>query len=399
MKITVDKSKIVKALSILKNGINSNPILPILENILVELDKGVLNLTTTDNQITISQKIDCEIEGEGKFLLHTSAVKLIEALKDGSIKIEYIEGNEVKMTASQVIIKQKKNKYKFPSEDALDFPNSKLAFSDKKSKEICIEFDNFKDSLIDTLGFVSKNESMVAMTGVLLEIEDTALRITATDAHILSTTRIENPSMKPLKDKIAMILPQKIINVLKSVNFPSEFCTLFLNENKLSILVGDLIISSTLIDETYPNFRAVIPKEKIGGITIPKKEFLSSLKRLRLLANKITAGVVMVYCPKGIALFASDIDHALDGTEILVEGIEVTMEGKGGKIGFNSAFMANLVGTLNLKNITIDLSSDDGNKAMIMKEESESVERTTLMMPIMLDEKDFDIKDIVSKIK
>ena len=398
MKIIVEKSKMVKALSILKNGISSSPILPILENILVEIDDSVLKLRTTDNQITISQTIDCTVEGEGKFLLHTSAVKLIEALKDDLIKIEYVEANEAKNTASKVIIKQGKNKYKFPSEDSLDFPNQKLAYQNKESKELCVEFGNFKDILIESLKFVSKNESMYAMTGVYLEIEGSTLEITATDAHTLSTTRIENPSMKPLKEKLGIILPQKVINVLKSINFESDFCTLYLNESKMSLLVGDVSISSTLIDGVYPNFRAVIPKEKVGDIVIPKKELLSSLKRLRLLANSITSQVCMVYCPKGVAIFASDLDRSLDGIEILTEGVAITMNTKGGKIGFNSVFMANILNTLNLPNVTIDFSSDDGNKAMIMKEESESIERTTLMMPVMLDE-DIDIKDIVSKIK
>lgn len=390
MKVFILKSDLMQALSVVKLGIASNPILPIMENVKLTIKEGFIRLQSTDNNISVTKDIlNAKVEGEGSFLIQGQAVKLISALKEGEIKIEHKE--------NLMIISQGRSKYKFPSEDVIDFPKVMMPGNLEDSQEACVEFGNFATSLIDAVYFVSKNESQVAMTGVLLQIEDNELTITATDAHTLTTTVIESPSMKPLKEPAKLIIPQKLISLLKVAKSNTDFCTLNFTQNKLCLSFGNTIISSTLIDENYPNYKAVIPDDSVGSILLNKKSFLNCIKRLILLSNKITNAVAMTYNETGFVMSSNDLDFATDGLEIVTDNVEIDMPNEG-FFGFNGILMTNLLNTLKQDTVKIELGSDDGRRPMLIKEFSESVSRTTLIMPIMLSE-DFDYKSIVEKIK
>jgi DNA polymerase-3 subunit beta len=316
-------------------------------------------------------------------------VKLIGKLKDDIIEISF---NEEK---NEVVIKQGKNKYSFPSEDADDFPTIVSPDTIEDAKVIELEFSDFNEALTDSLGFTTTDTNRPALTGIFLEIDSDSIQMTATDAHRLSSIKVENLPKNELKQSYSYIIPQNIVKVLKSSKFNDEFCSLHFNEKSICLQVGGATLSSNLIDASFPDYRHIIPKDSVGSITVPTEDFNRSIKRLMLLANQTSKSIALVYNSNGIAVCANDLDRTIDGMELLNQDVEVSLS-DAGFFGFNANYMSSVVSSLKNKSMELILSSLEGNKALKIIESDDNVERLKIVMPVVLG--DFDFKSISQQI-
>lgn len=371
MTIQIQQEQLKAALSMIKLGIASNPILPILEDVKVLVSENNLRLQSTDNRISMTIDVEVDVKHEGGFTLSRKAVELINSLKKGLITLF------VKEKTLHVI--QGKSSYKFPIGEIEDFPTIKTASDFENPIEV--EYENFKQSLVDCIPFCSKNEMQAAMTGVCMGIDGSRIQLGATNAHILNHTNIESPSITGFKSE-NVIVPIDVVKILKSLSIQADFCQISLQEHFMCIKVENLSISCRLIDENFPAYKRIIPQTDVGSITFNCKELKASLKRLALLANATTKQIAVVYQDNGVALAASDLDFETDGVEVIP--CEVNMEK--GHIGLNINFLLSVMDTLKKDTITLTFSSNTGNKAIIIKEDNESVTRLALLMPVVLNE-------------
>lgn len=369
MKLTIEKNVLVPMLTMLKHGINSNTILPILDNIKIYTKDGLLYMQTSDNNMTVTVSKPSDklgLDADYSFLLHSSAIPLLNQLKSGEIEIE------ANPEANIVRIKQEKNVYKYGMENILDYP------SDDKSeyKEVCeVDFSVFKEELSNALIFVSQNSSMVAMGGILLEINNQKITIVATDAHIL------------LKSSIAcngdvcqsMIIPTKIVQALKTVKHTGVM-KISTSHNACTFSFGNTVLKQRLIDENYPKYEAVMPTKVDTCVSVNKNEFVETLKRLGMLANQTTHGIALVFNDKKMCIVATDIDKGTDGKEYLNSNSETDSPRF---IGINESFMSKVMPCI--KSDMIELILSNANRgAITINEHSEDGVKTILIMPIML---------------
>lgn len=371
MKLTIEKNALVPMLSMLKHGIGNNTIIPILDNIKVYTKDGLLYMQTSDNNmtVTVSQPSDKLGLDDYSFLLHSSAIPLLTQLKSGEIEIEANpETNVVK-------IKQEKNVYKIGMEDVNDYPTN-----DKNEYHgICeLDFAILKEALTNAMIFVSSNDS-VSMRGILLEIENQKITVVATDAHVLLRTIITCESHIEGKQKI--IIPTKIVAALKTVKH-SGGISIATNENSCTFSFGNVVFKQRLIDENYPTYEAVIPKAVETTIKVNKAEFIETLKRLSVLANKTTSGLAMVFNSSKMCITAADLDKGTDGKEYLsVDSDTPTPK----FIGFSEGKMSSVLPCIAGNEIELNLTNSNRG-AIIINEHTEDSMKMILVMPIMLAE-------------
>lgn len=385
MIIKIKKTLFQESLNIVKLGIANNPILPILEEIKVTVSDGKMKLQATDNKMAITLNVDCEVEGGGSFTLTKKAIDLIPGLKSTDVVLT--------LTEKTLKITQGKSTYKFPIGDPDDFPSFKTEKDFESSIEV--EYANFKQTLIDTLPFCTTNEAQAAMTGVFMELSANTISLSATNAHILSNTIIDSPTVVDSLDERSVILPSSFVKVLKSIRLSPEFCKIMFSENMICVCMDNLNLSCRLIDENYPNYKAVIPKQEVGFIEFNTDVFLASLKRLALLANQTTKQAALVYSSDGVALAVNDLDFDIDAVEIITDNVDAQMGS--GHIGLNISFLISILPTLKNNRIRLTFSGKEPNKPILIKESSESIRRTTLVMPVMMNEDNFN--SIREKIK
>lgn len=380
MNISISKKSLLDALNIVKLGIASNPILPILEEVKVSFSDGQLQLQATDNNIGITLNVNEEvtIEGEGAFTFCQKVISLIPTLKDGII--------DILISENSIVLKQGKNKYTFPSSDPNDFPLIINEFGIPDGSLLSIEYYNFKQTLIDSLDFCSTNESQVALCGIFLEMRDQYMLVTATNAHLLSTSKIESPTIN--NQEIDVIIPSSFAKVLKSIKRNPEFCNIIMGEKNICVVLDGVSISCRIVDENYPDYRKVIPSTNVGHLSFPSSSFLDSVKRLKILADKSTVGAAFVYNKCGVAMCCKDSDFDIDGLEIMNDGVDSDM-GKG-FIGFNLKNILTAISSLKDDQIKFLFSGNSPSNAVIIEEDSASVSRRILMMPLLLDHSNYD---------
>ena len=364
-------NSLLKNLSATSSAIGKNPVLPILENFLWEIENGILTITATDLENTITAKV--EVSTMDNFAVCIPAKILTDTLKalpNQSLTFTFTGQNDV---LSECQIKGEKGKYKMGLEKADDFPQQ-IALDD--ANNITLDSSVILDSLNATTFAMSSDELRPAMTGVLFDMSEKGLTAVATDAHRLGQFK------KTIEGGFdgSFIAPRKAVVALKSLLTSSCDVNIEVNKSNVSFQFKDIKIVSKLIDARYPDYNQVIPLENPNVVKVNRKDFLSSLKRTAIYANKTTNQVVVKITDGNIELSSQDLDYSNSASEEIpceLTGEEIT-------IGFNGKFLIEGLNVMSSEEVTLSLSGPTraGVIQPVGEEEGESFK--ILAMPVML---------------
>lgn len=369
MKFIVSKTTLLQKLNIVAGVITNQPVIPILENFLFELEDNVLLITASDLETTITIKITVEQKKPGiiaipaKILLAT-----LKELPEQPIEIEAIDDPKTIMMYSH------NGSYKIASEDAADFPK-------KPEPEELFEFEMeapVLSRLIDkTIFSVSKDELRPAMTGMYVEQGDNRISFVSTDGHRLvkcERTDVVNTAQDPV------IIPLKPMSILRKIIGSAEI-NIEMSKTNAFFYFEDITIICRLIDKRYPDYRNVVPHENPIEITVDRNELIQATKRMSLYANKTNRQMRMEINNHKIKLSAKDVDWSNEATET----IACDYTGTEMMIGFNPGFLLDAL--INHDNNEVKLTMSESNRACLLlpTENHEGENLTMLVMPVMLE--------------
>ena len=370
MKFIVSSSVLLKQLSSINGVITTNPVVPILENFLFEINENQLVITASDLQTSMITELEVEAKEMGNIAV--PARILMETLKN-------LPEQPVTFTIDQasysIEISSDNGRYKLAGENATDFPKVP-AVSDDFSVDMST--DVLSSAINNTIFATSNDELRPAMTGVYMNLTDTNTTFVSTDGHrLVRYRRVDVAS----DNGNAIIIPRKALNLLKStlpaenINVSVEF-----NVSNAFFKFGNIKMICRLIDERFPDYENVIPVGNDNKMTIDRSEFLSSLKRISIYANKTTHQVRLKITGSELQISAEDLDFANEANERL------SCEHDGGdiEIGFNAKFLVEMLNNLHSKKVELLLS--EPNKAGLLtpadKDDNEDI--LMLVMPVML---------------
>lgn len=370
MKLVVSSSELVKNLSNISGVIAPNPLVPILENFLFELEKSTLTITASDMQtvmvseVTVDSSDTVSVAIPAKLLMDT-----LRSLPDQPITINISKDTfGVEITTSN-------GRFKIAGENPLDFPKAPQV-----NRNFNIELDShtLASAINNTLFATSTDDLRPAMTGVFVDIQEDSTTFVATDGHRLIRYRREDiKSATPT----TMILPRKALNLIKS-SLPSEnvpVVTEFSNSNAF-FSFGNIKLICRLIDERYPDYENVIPKANPNKMTIERSKFLSSLKRIAIFSNKTTHQIRLKITATELTISAEDLDYSNEA----VEKIDCEFAGEDMEIGFNAKFLAEMLSNLGSSTVTLELSMPNRAGLIIPADKEENEDILMLVMPVML---------------
>lgn len=370
MKFVVSSSELVKNLSNISGVIIPNPLVPILENFLFELDATNLVVTASDMQTVMVA--DFLVDSSDKVSVAIPAKLLMDTLK--SLPEQPISVNINSDTFGVEIITSN-GRFKIAGENPLDFPKPPQV-----NKNFNIELDShiLASAINNTLFATSSDDLRPAMTGVYIDIQEENTTFVATDGHRLIRYRREDiKSTTPT----TMILPRKALNLIK-ISLPSNNVTViteFSNSNAF-FSFGNIKLICRLIDERYPDYENVIPKANPHRMTIERSKFLSSLKRIAIFSNKTTHQIRLKITADELTISAEDLDYSNEA----VEKIACEYVGENMEIGFNAKFLAEMLGNISSATITMELSLPNRAGLIIPSDKEENEDILMLVMPVML---------------
>ena len=370
MKFVVSSSELVKNLSNISGVIAPNPLVPILENFLFELDKTNLTVTASDMQTVMVA--DLQVDSKDSVAVAIPAKLLMDTLK--SLPEQPITVSISNETFG-VEITTNNGRFKIAGENPMDFPKAPQV-----NRNFNIELDShiLAAAINNTLFATSTDDLRPAMTGVYIDIQEDHTTFVATDGHRLIRYRREDiKSTTPT----TMILPRKALNLIK-ISLPSDavpVITEFSNSNAF-FSFGNIKLICRLIDERYPDYENVIPKANPNKMVIERSKFLSSLKRIAIFSNKTTHQIRLKITAEELTISAEDLDYSNEAVEkIACEYIGEDME-----IGFNAKFLAEMLSNIGSSVVTLELSLPNRAGLIIPSDKEENEDILMLVMPVML---------------
>lgn len=370
MKFIVSSSALLKQLSGINGVITTNPVVPILENFLFEISDGRLVVTASDLQTSMITELEVESKEDGNIAV--PARILLETLKNLPEQPVTFSIDE---DSYSVEISSDNGRYKLAGENATDFPKVP-SVSDDFAVEMST--DVLASAINNTIFATSNDELRPAMTGVYMNLADSNTTFVSTDGHrLIRYRRVDIAS----DNGSAIIIPRKALNLLKTT-LPSEntMVTVEFNMANAFFRFGNIRMICRLIDERFPDYENVIPTENPNKMVINRGDFLSSLKRIAIYANKTTHQVRLKITGSELQISAEDLDFANEANERL----SCEHDGNDIEIGFNARFLIEMLNNLHSDRVEMRLSEPNKAGLLLPDDQDENEDILMLVMPVML---------------
>lgn len=370
MKFIVSSSALLKQLSAINGVVTTNPVVPILENFLFEIKEGKLTITASDLQTSMMTELEVEAKEDGNIAV--PAKILIETLKNLP---EQPVTFSIDHDTYSVEISSDNGRYKLAGENATDFPKIP---SVTNATTVDMSTEVLSSAIANTIFATSNDELRPAMTGVYINLSSTNATFVATDGHrLVRYRRVDVAS----GDAASLIIPRKALNLLKST-LPSENIPVSVefNSSNAYFKFGSIKMICRLIDERFPDYENVIPVDNPNHMTIDRLDFLGSLRRIAIYANKTTHQVRLKLTGSELQISAEDLDFSNEANERL----SCEHEGEDIEIGFNAKFLVEMLNNLSSKEVTLMFSAPNRAGLLVPSDKSEVEDILMLVMPVML---------------
>lgn len=294
MKLNVTKSNLQKALTAVSKAVSTKPTLEILKNISLNAEKGVLWISATDLEMSISTYIGVDIMEEGNTtVLAKTFIEFVSLLPEGNVSL-LLENNELKVETEKV--KSKFSTIPFEEFPALPKVDDESVLLFKIAKETFIKAVEKTTFAVDRSGI-----SQPIFTGVLFENNGTKLNIVATDRFRLSKYSVE--LTEDTKEKISPVIPYNALeNVMRlCTESEDDFVEGYLvsKNNQVLFKSGRVEISSSLLDGEFPNYQAFMPQSTLCSFKVNVQTFIDSVKLSNVFAKQEDSLKILFQKTKG----------------------------------------------------------------------------------------------------
>ncbi|OQW58006.1 MAG: DNA polymerase III subunit beta, partial [Proteobacteria bacterium HN_bin10] len=275
MRLTIERSALLKALNHVQSVVERRNTIPILSNVLLSAQGDSLRLTATDLDIEISEAAAAEVDRGGQTTAPANYLyDFVRKLPDGSgVKLE-VSGDDPRL-----FISAGKSRLHLPILPAGDFPSMP---SDGFETKFEIEPTEL-GRLVDKTRFaISTEETRYYLNGIFFHTVDAGgakLRAVATDGHRLALA--DHPAPKGSQGMPGVIVPRKTINELKRLlDDASDMVEIAVSPQKIRFALGDAVLTSKLIDGSFPEYARVIPKNNAKKLKVDNKAFAEAVDRV-----------------------------------------------------------------------------------------------------------------------
>jgi DNA polymerase-3 subunit beta len=339
MKFSVSKEKLLEGLQTVQNVVSTRTTLPILSNVLLHANDGILRLTTTDLDVGVCGSVEAQIDKPGATTLPARRLAtIVRELPASDIQVEVDSKNVASIRCGQSFFKI----LGLPEEEFPPLPR----FED--AKEFKLAQKDLRDGLKKTSYAISSDETRYVLNGILFSFKENKLTMVATDGRRLALVDIEVEF--PRSHEVDIIIPTKCVTELARLVGDEGEVKMKVGQNQVAFEVNDTLLVSKLIEGNYPNYRQVIPTEARERVTLERELFHNAVHRVSLLASDKSNSVKLVFSKNNIEIAANtpDVGEAH-------ESLPVTYKGKEFSIAFNPDFLMAPLRNLTNDEVYLDL--------------------------------------------
>ncbi len=361
------KEEIVKSLNHVLGVVEKRQTLPIISNVLIEVDESSLKLTATDLESEISTTSTISnFKSGGKTTAPARKLSdLCRLLPDLAEIHFFLDGDNLKIETNS-------GKYNLSTLPSDDFP---VFDTEDSQSQVNISSENLKTLISKTAFAMGNQDWRHYLNGLFLYIDDKNITSVATDAHrlALATTSLNEAALETTSG----IVPRKSINEIgRLVGENSDNVVIKIAQNSIKVEVGGTKFVSKLIEGKFPDYQQVIPSGESSLLEINKKLFSDSLSRVSVLSSEKYKGVRIV--TKGNSLHISANNPEKEQGE---ENIDCKYSGEDVDIAFNVSYLQEILSTLDCEQVDVNFFGSD-KSCLIIDPNNSSLKY--VVMPLLI---------------
>lgn len=377
MKFSISSRELRSALKAVRKVILKRNALPLLDNALISLHDEKYYITGSSVENTLTMPIDLRAVGKETFkpfcIDVTNIIAILATLPEQPI--ELLVNPDTFLTT----LKYQGGEFNIPAYDGQEYPlpkpitNTQIAFSAPS--------DILLPAMKAAVCLTGDDELRPVLTAVALDVNLEGITFVSTNSKSLYKYVYTHGAPFLSEGAPAIILiPKNIIAALETSLSKAEVVSLRSDGRQVEVVAGDVSFSIRSVDGKYPNYNSVIPKEMPYHVTLPLRDFISSIRRISRMASDASKMVAIRRNSDGLCLTAEDIDYSRSASEQLPMN-DCTLP-EDFAIGINASALLLTLGAISTENVRIELSAP--NKAVILREDAPNSTLLELLMPMQL---------------
>jgi DNA polymerase-3 subunit beta len=362
MKATIERATLLKGLSHVQSVVERRNTIPILSNVLIEASEGAIRLMATDLDLQINESVAADVEQPGATTV--SAHTLFDIAR------KLPEGSQVQLTAAEgkmaiVAGRARFNLGTLPRDDFPVIAEGELPVSFELPAE------TLKQIIDKTRFAISTEETRYYLNGIFLHVADDTLKAAATDGHRLA--RVTMPRPEGAENMPDVIVPRKCIAELRKLLDEIDGSVgVSLSNSKIRFDLGQALLTSKLIDGTFPDYSRVIPTGNDKILKIDPRSFEEGVDRVSTIATEKTRAVKMALDRDKITLSVTSPENGTAAEEVPGDYAAAGFE-----IGFNSRYLLDILGQVQGDSVEVHLA--DASAPTLIRENDKSPALYVLM--------------------
>ncbi len=333
MKITLERAAFLKSLSHVQSVVEKRNTIPILANVLICAEDSQVSFVATDMEIEVNETVSADVAKSGSITAPAHTLyEIVRKLPEGA-QVELNAG-----ASGQLVLSSGRSQFKLGCLPVEDFP--KMPDGDYKHS-FSIGAEEIR-VLIDSTRFaISMEETRYYLNGIYLHATKVdkvnVLRAVATDGHRLAL--LEMPAPKGSKGLDGIIVPRKTVGeVRKLVDEISSPVEIGLSDSKVRFTFGDVVITSKLIDGTFPDYARVIPEGNEQILMTDARLFAAAVDRVATISSEKSRAIKLSLSAGQMVLSANAPEAGSANEEL-----EVNYDGEPMEIGFNARYLLDIL--------------------------------------------------------
>ena len=371
MEIKVNRDSLFKSISKVQSIIEKRSNMPILSMILLTADEKSVNISATDLEISMQQKIDARVIVSGSITI--SGRKLFEILKESKSQEIYVKEKE----NNWIHISDDKTQYNLACMPAEEYP---VFVEPEDVSMVEMECSVLTEMINKTIYAVTLEEAGYKLSGVYTEKfkkeDKSLLRMVSTDGHRLSLVDKDIDNLDNMIIEKGVMVPKKGLMELNKLAVEGEKISLGFKDNNCVAKNDNSLIVIRLLESKFPDYKEVISFELKNNISINRNDLLDGMKKMMILSSENSRGVQITLDNNNMELVSINPDLG-----DVKDNLEVDYSGERIELGFNSKYFVDVLQAMDSEKIVLGFL-DNSSPCMIKGEDDKGF--LGLIMPMRI---------------
>lgn len=322
-------------------GVATRSTLPVLSGVYLDAEGDTLTLQTTDLELSIQYTVSALIESEGRAVVPGKLFsEIVKNLPDAAIHVNTEE--------DAALITCDTSAFSIKTLDPDDFPGFPHV---DVQQTVAIPFSRFSSMVKRVARVVSKDESRAILTGVLITVDDSLLKMVATDSYRLAITEIELENAQA--EEFEAVISGGFLQEIASLPRTDTPVTLALAENQIVVTYQNTVFVNRRIEGNFPNYRQLLPDSYTTRVSLSVEHLTAGVKRTSLLgqtSSPVRFDIDVEAQTTQLSSTAQDIGSAQ-------ETLSCSGEGENVEIAFNYSYVLDGLSSIDTEEVYLEVQS------------------------------------------